>query len=123
MYELLAIILRSKGTHRTTKTVPTDIPLSVADNINATGVLNDTDFVAINDRVSFFIVRQRLTSPFADIPAPTFSYPYSRLAATTLNNSANFFLYRQINGSTLAQDFFDTGPQVWSSINIPIWTE
>ena len=48
--------------------------------------------------------------------------PYTRLATTTPNGSTAFYMYHQINVSTMAEDIWDSGRATWSSTNISIAT-
>ena len=61
--------------------------------------------------LSFFKVGH--TGP-ADEPPPS-PFPSTRLATTTPQNSTAFYLYHQINGTTLVEDVWDITPGVWTS--------
>lgn len=39
---------------------------------------------------------------------PKTSFPYSRLAGTTVGNSSNVYLYHQINETAIAEDMYNT---------------
>jgi len=63
------------------------------------------------------------TGLVAEFPAydnPIAPFPYTRLAVTTPPASKAFYLYHQINASTLAEDIYDTAVSSWGSTNITI---
>ena len=43
-----------------------------------------------------------------NVPAPLSPFPYSRFSTSNVGTGSNFYLYHQINGTTFAEDLFDS---------------
>ena len=43
-----------------------------------------------------------------NVPAPLSPFPYSRLSTNNVGTGSDFYLYHQINGTTFAEDLFDS---------------
>ena len=57
---------------------------------------------------------------FATSTLPSSSFSYSRMTTTSSINSSVIYLYHQVDGTTFAEDIWDSSASGWSSSNISI---
>jgi len=87
------------------------------------------DLSSANDAATYgLFVNGKTLSSFSGDPElftspPESPYPYTRLATTSQPNSYVFYLYHQINETTIAEDAWDESTGVWTSSKISIPTE
>ena len=51
---------------------------------------------------------------------PTNTFPFSRLASTISADLTYTYLYHQMNGTTLAEEQWDSNTQIWTTTYIPV---
>ena len=51
---------------------------------------------------------------------PSTPFPYPRIATTTTINNRAFYVYHQLNETTMAQEVWDPNSPNWSSVYIDV---
>ena len=59
-------------------------------------------------------------APSSDESPPTNTFPFSRLASIMSADLTYTYLYHQMNGTTLAEEQWDSNTQIWTTTYIPV---